>query len=548
VTTGAYLNGAQRGSDTHHALPRISVLIAAVGATVDLVSESVNSLRDQTAGDWEARVVASSADLASMRAAAGRHGPDARITVWAPSRPSGAAAGLAEALASARAELVTWIDAGDRLDPHALARVLAAATGDVDFVYTDEDEADSEDVTSNPRLKPDWSPDRLRAYPYTGRLAVFRRSTLEDAGGIRPELALALDHDVALRVGEQARRVVHVPEVLYHRQRPYSGTTPARAAVAGLRAVGEHLDRVGFPAIVEHDPDRPRLLRLRPALQERPPVSIVIPTGGHRRVVHGQQLNLVANCVGSILRRSTYPDYEIVCVVDEATDDVAREELVAAGRDRLRLVPYREPFNFARKINLGALQARGDYLILLNDDTEVITPEWIESLLMFARDPDVGAVGAKLRFADGRLQHVGVHAVDGNPGHPYYGFPADFDGYMDNARTPTNCIAVTAACLMTRRDCFEAVGGLSLEFPLNYNDVDFCLKLHHSGYRLVFDPYAELFHFETSSRVTGSVSADELDALRDRWGRVLRRDPYYNPGFGGRPDFVVPLSVPATVG
>ena len=178
-------------------------------------------------------------------------------------------------------------------------------------------------------------------------------------------------------------------------------TDPNRTA-AELRAVAEHLDRIDFPAIVEHDPDRPRLLRLRPARTTRPPVSIVIPTRGTRRLVHGQQLNLVANCAGSIVRRSTYPDYEIVCVVDDDTDPAARAELVAAGGERLRIVPYGEPFNFARKINVGVLHARSDELILLNDDTEVITPEWIESLLMFARDPAVGAVGAKLRFADGR--------------------------------------------------------------------------------------------------------------------------------------------------
>ena len=548
MTTGAYLTVAMRRSDTHHAAPRISILVSAVGFPVELAKETVASLRGQTAADWEACVVAGDADLVAMRAAVDQPGLDPRVTVRAPTRVGGSGVALAEALGDARAELVTWIDAGDRLEPRALEQVLAATTEDVDFVYTDEDELAGDGSTCNPRFKPDWSPDRLVAYPYTGRLAVFRRTTLDQAGGIRPELALALDHDVALRVGERARRVVHVPEVLYHRRPLYAGITPARAPVAALRAVGEHLDRVDFPATVEHDPDRPRLLRLRPALTTQPPVSIVIPTGGHRRVVHGQQLNLVANCVGSIVRRSTYPDYEIVCVVDEVTDDVARDELVAAGRDRLRLIPYGEPFNFARKINTGALHARGDHLILLNDDTEVITPEWIESLLMFARDPGVGAVGAKLRFADGRLQHVGVVAVDGNPGHPYYGFPADFDGHMDNARTPTNCIAVTAACLMTRRRAFDEVGGLSLEFPLNYNDVDYCLKLLHAGYRNVFDPYAELFHFETSSRATGSVSDHELQALRDRWGRVLRRDPYYNPGFGGRPDFVVPLSVPALAG
>jgi GT2 family glycosyltransferase len=526
---------------------RITVFVTAVGSTVELVAETVDSLRGQIAGGWEACIVANPDDVPAIQEAVAERDPDGRVTVRAPKNARGAAAGLAAALADAGGELVTWLDAGDRLDHQALERVLAVADDDVDFVYTDEVDLDG-GSSSNLRLKPDWSPDRLRAYPYTGRLAVFRRATLDDAGGIRPELALALDHDVALRVGERARRIVHVPEVLYHRRPPYSGVSLARAPVAAVRAVAEHLERVRFPAIVEHDAERPRLLRLRPALRERPPVSIVVPTGGHRRVVHAQNINLVANCVDSIVRRSTYPDYEIVCVIDDTTDEAARDELVRAGRDRLRLVAYGEPFNFARKINLGALRARNDVLVFLNDDTEVITPEWIEALLMFARDPGVGAVGAKLRFADRRLQHVGVVAVDGNPGHPYYGFPADFDGHMDNTRTPTNCIAVTAACLMTRRDCFEAVGGLSIEFSLNYNDVDYCLKLHHAGYRNVFSPYAELFHFETSSRATGRVSEDELDALRARWGRILRRDPYYNPGFGGRPDFVVPLSVPAVAG
>jgi GT2 family glycosyltransferase len=524
---------------------RISFVVQAMGAPAGLAAASVESLREQTSADWDACVVAGADEVASVQAAIERSGPDDRVTVRSPGGVSAPAAALADAVASTRAPFVAWLDAGDRLAATAVERVLAAADDDVDFVYTDEDELDEHGARAEPRLKPDWSPERLLAYPYTGRLAAFRHSTLADAGGIRPELALALDHDVALRVGERAPGVAHVAEVLYHRRPPYPGTTPARAPAAELRAVAEHLDRIGFPAIVEHDPERPRLLRLRPARTARPPVSVVIPTRGTRRLVHGQQLNLVANCVDSIVRRSTYPDYDIVCVVDDDTDATARDELVASGGERLRIVTYREPFNFARKINVGVLHARSEYLVVLNDDTEVITPDWIESLLMFARDPAVGAVGAKLRFADGRLQHVGVVAVDGNPGHPFYGFPADFDGHLDNTRTPTNCIAVTAACMLTRRDAFESVGGLSLEFPLNYNDVDYCLKLLYTGRRLVVDPWAELFHFETSSRETGSVSDDELAALRARWGRILRRDPYYNPGFGGRPDFALPLDAGA---
>jgi O-antigen biosynthesis protein len=493
---------------------RISLVVVSGDAPPDRVHASVRSVREQTAGHPEVRVVN---DLAE----------------------------LANAVAHTSTEFVSWMDAGDRLPAGALERVLPAATEDVDLVYTDEDEQD-DGIRSNPRLKPDWSPDRLRAHPYTGRLAAFRRSALDDAGGIRPELGEACDHDIALRVSERARRIVHVAEVLYHRRRTPSATNGTPAPATALRVVAEHLDRVGFPARVERYPDRPRLLRLCPALTAHPPVSIVIPTGGHRRVVHGRLMNLVANCVRSVVRRSTYDDYEIVCIVDERTDDDALDELVAAGGDRLKLVEYSEPFNFARKINLGVLHARSDFLALLNDDTEVISPDWIESLLMFAQDPGVGAAGAKLRFADRRLQHVGAIAVGGNVGHPYYGYPAEFDGHLDNTRIPTNCIAVTAACLMTRRECFEAVGGLSVQFPLNYNDIDYCLKLYRAGYRNVFDPYAELFHFETSSRATGSVEAAEVGALRERWGTILRHDPYYNPGFGGRTDFVLPLGAPAT--
>jgi O-antigen biosynthesis protein len=496
---------------------RVSVVVIDADAATHQAIASAASIREQTADDCEVRVVPGLAELA-------------------------------DAVATTNAEFVTWLDAGDRLEPRALEHVLAATNDDADFLYTDEDELRVDGLTANPRLKPDWSPDRLRVYPYTGRLAVFRRTTLDEVGGIRPELGPAFDHDVALRMSERARRIVHVPEVLCHRRLTDSRPSPVEAPAAAVRAVAEHLERVGFRATVEHDSERPRLLRLRPALTTWPPVSIIIPTGGHRRVVHGKLLNLAANSVSSVVRRSTYPDYEIVCVVDDGTDDAAIDELVAAGGDKLRMIPYGQEFNFARKINLGVLHARNDFLVFLNDDTEVISPDWIESLLMFAREPTTGAVGAKLRFADRRLQHVGVIAVDGNVGHPYYGFPAEFDGHMDNARTPTNCIAVTAACLMTVRDRFEAVGGLSLQFPLNYNDIDFGLKLWHSGYRNVFDPYAELYHFETSSRATGSVSDIELETLRERWGRILRRDPYYNPGFGRLSDFEVPLSAPGAEG
>ena len=228
-------------------------------------------------------------------------------------------------------------------------------------------------------------------------------------------------------------------------------------------------------------------------------------------------------------------------VADPTVGDATRHRLAAMAGERLRLVEYRDPFNFARKINLGVLHSRGDFLLFLNDDTAVRSPAWIESLLLYVRDPAVGAAGACLRFADGRYQHVGVVALGGNPGHPYYGFPGDYPGYHDNLAVPANYLAVTGACLLTRRDGFDRVGGLSVAFPSNYNDVDYCLKLRHVGLRTVWTPEAELFHYETSSREPGPVALAELERLRGRWFPDLTNDPYYSPNFVRTADFQVPL-------
>jgi GT2 family glycosyltransferase len=293
---------------------------------------------------------------------------------------------------------------------------------------------------------------------------------------------------------------------------------------------------------VEHDHAHSGVYRLTPALHETPLVSIIIPTAGLARVVRGETMNLVLNCVESILSQSTYREYEVICVIDGQTSEDTRNALMSSGDPRLRLVEYLLAFNFARKINFGAAHSRGDYLLLLNDDTQVITPNWIESMLCYAQSDRVGAVGAKLLFSDGRIQHVGVVAVDGNPGHPYYNFPADSTGYANNLLVPQNYAAVTAACLMSPRRAFEEVGGLSLSFPMNYNDVDYCLKLRHLGYRVVFNPEAELYHYEASSRMTGEVADEELHLLQSRWGSILRNDPYYNPNFiDGSANFVHPV-------
>lgn len=460
------------------------------------------------------------------RSLASLHGQE--TTDWELLRADGAdAASVDRAIRGAQGEFVLLLDAGDSLAPHALATVAGALADDVDFLYTDEDVLDGP-IHREPFYKPDWSPDRLRNQHYTGRLAVFRRAVLEAAGGMRPVAGTAFEYDVALRVGERARRVVHVPEAVYHRANAPTAT-PEHQRDA-VRVVEESLARTGAHLRAELD-DAGTGLRLQPALREHPKISVVIPTAGVRRHVRGTYRALVENCVRTMVERSTYPDYEIVCVYDTTTDPETVAELREVGGDRLRLVEFEGPFNFAHKINRGAVESRGEFLLLLNDDTETCTPAWMEHMLAFALDDGVGAVGGKLLFGDNRIQHAGVILHRGNPGHPYYGYPADFDGYHSQLRVVSNCLAVTAACLLVRKAHFERVGGLAGVFPRNYNDVDFCLKLHAQGLRNVFTPGATLFHYESSSRGTRPVEPSERGFLEERWGPVLERDPYYNPNF-----------------
>jgi GT2 family glycosyltransferase len=458
-----------------------------------------------------------------------RRAPGCEVVHCAVDRP------VAHAVARSTGSFVAFVTPGDTVNVETLAEARRVAAGaDVDVVYTDEA---SRDGRVDPFFKPGWSPERLLGHNYIGRLTLLRRSLVLDVGGIRDVAASGWEYDLVLRVTAAARRVEHVPAIGYRRRRDL--------ALDGAEAVaddvlGPHLRTRGLPAVAEPDPNG-RTFRVRPRLTSTPLVSIVIPTGGRRRRVRGETLDLVANAVESVVGRSTYPNLELVVVADPTVEETTRRRLRAAAGDRLRLVEYTEPFNFAHKINVGVLHSRGEYVLLLNDDTAVRNPGWIESLLLYALDPGIGAVGAFLRFGDGRYQHVGVVAIGGNPGHPYYGFPADYPGYHDNVVVPANYLAVTGACLMTRRAAFEQVGGLSTAFPSNYNDVDYCLKLRQVGLRTVWTPDAELFHYETSSREPGPVAQEELDRLRGRWRPALYDDPYYSPNFLPTADFLVPL-------
>jgi GT2 family glycosyltransferase len=369
---------------------------------------------------------------------------------------------------------------------------------------------------------------------YTCHLGVLRRTLVEEVGGFDPEFEGSQDWDLALKVSERARAVVHLPRVLYHwRMLETSAAGGGEAAKpwafeAGQRAVQAHCDRIGLRARVERDARHAGVYHLEPALEAQPPVSIVIPTNGQTREIRYREEVLAVHCVRSIVGSSTYENYEIVVVADTSTPAAVLEELREAGGDRLRLVEYDRPFNFSAKINLGAAHSEGEHLLLLNDDIEVATPAWIERMVMYSSLEEIGAVGGRLLWEDGRLQHVGVRFEGGLPGHPYRGFAGGFRGYGNEVLIVRNALAVTGACLMTRRALFDEVGGLSDDLPVNYNDIDYCLKLRERERRVVYDPDLEMFHFESSSR-SGDVEEWEKEYLLERWLPLTSPDPYSNP-------------------
>ena len=443
----------------------------------------------------------------------------------------GVAAASRAGLAAATGELVAFVDHADRLDPDALAEVTAAMTEGVDVAYSDHDVIDAAGFYVDPVYKPDFSPERLRSQNYVTRLLVARRSLLDIVGGFRDGLEGAEDHDLVLRLTEAAGSVAHVPRVLYHcRQSAPSGLAdPASpwATAAGARAVADHCARSGIDAAVETTP-RQGCYRVVRRVAARPLVSVVIPTRGSTGRVWGVDRCFVVEAVRSLLDASTYRELEVVVVHDTETPDVVLDALAATSWP-ISLVPFDGPFNFSAKINLGVSAARGDLILLLNDDTQLIEPSSVEVLVGHVATPGVVMAGAKLLFADGTMQHGG-HVYAERPEHMCMGWRGDSPGPgpLWPLAVERECSGVTAACALVRRDDFEAVGGFTTELPMDYNDVDFCLKVRATGRRIIWSPWAAWYHFESQTRLRG-VSSEARDWIAARWGAEIARDPYYNP-------------------
>lgn len=513
--------------------PRISVVTAVWNTHVPHLRATLDSVRAQSYPNWELCVVDDSSTapgVAELLDAYAR--TDTRVRVRHRATNGGTVASSNDALAMATGDFVAFLDHDDILDPDALLEVaqLLSVHPDADLVYTDEDKIAPDGTLFEPFHKPGWSPEYLLGCNYLNHLCVFRRSVVASIGGLRPEMEGSQDWDLALRVTELTDRIHHLPRVLYH-WRVASGSTSLGAAnkeyavAAANLAVTEHLRRNGVQATCDDLPNHPGWFRVRYGVAGRPLVSIVIPAGGGRRVIRGRVTDLVVNCIRSIVDRTDYTDFEIVCVLDQHTAPLVRESLKVLADNRIRFVEVSGEFNFSTKVNRGASASGGSHILLLNDDTEVISPGWLTQLLGISQQPGVGAVGGKLYFADGRVQHGGVTVTGGFPGHANYGAGGDSPGYFGNLILNCNFRGVTGACLMTSRNAFDEVGGFSTLLPVNYGDVDYCLKLGQRGYRVVFAPSVELFHYESSTR-KAVVSEHELRVFGTLWPGLEPIDPY----------------------
>lgn len=516
--------------------PRYSILTPVFSPPRAAFESCVASVLAQTSADWQWCLVddASTEPWVGQRLAA-LQASDPRIETYRRGRNGGIVAASNDALAMARGEFVVLLDHDDELSPDALAEVDAVVARDpiVDYVYSDEDKVTPDGERYDEFRKPRWSPERLLAQNYCSHVSVIRTDLVRAVGRFRDGFDGSQDHDLILRVTERTRQIVHVPKVLYH-WRAVAGSVAVhaeekpRAFPAAQRAVREHLERRGVDAAVGEVPGR-ALIRVERTMRSRPEVAIVIPTRGTRRRVFGVDVCLVEHCVDAILRNSTYDRFRIVVVADAPTPPDVVERLRAAGGGAVEVVGYDKPFNYSEKCNLGVVQGDEEFVVLLNDDTEIITPSWLEVMLAYMTEPDVAMVGPMLLLEDGRIQSAG-HSYRSGFHNVANGVSAREVGPLGMLTFAREVSGVTGACAMVRRSAYFEVGGMSEAFPVSFNDVDLGFKLLDRGYRIIWTPLARLYHFESATREASSAP-DELEALARRWGSRFDRDEYTRLGW-----------------
>lgn len=512
--------------------PKISILTPVYQSDLRHLALCVSSVRSQLYSNWELCLVDDgSGDSELTEYLNSLTEQDSRIKVASLPANRGIADATNAALQMATGDFVGFLDHDDAIADFALFEVVEALNSApaLDVIYSDEDKLDEEGKRFFPFFKPDWSPDLLRSCNFICHFLVARRTLVDEAGRVRSEFDGSQDYDLILRLAERTDNIHHIPKILYHwRTSPRSAASGAeakpQASEAGARALREHLQRTHVPATVaEIGPSR---YRVRYDIAEYAQVAIIIPTGGNV-----PKLN---EALSTVLAKTSYANYEII-VVDNSSDNRIKEFLTTFGplEVELRRLDRRgHPFNFSKLCNEGISETNAPYVLFLNDDVSVITADWLNALVEQLQKPEVGVVGALLRYPDDTVQHAGVvMGLYGNCGQAFRGLP-DEECYMGLQAMIRNVSAVTGACLLTRREEFLDLGGFDeANLPLAFQDVDLCLRYREKGYLVVYTPFAELYHHESASKSESEKIAGrpEIEYMRKRWPHYMANDPYYGP-------------------
>lgn len=537
---------------------KFSILVPLYNTPEMFLKEMIESVVNQTYENWELCLADGSDENHSyiegmVEEYRKKTGKD-KILYRKLEKNEGISGNTNQCLKMATGEFIGLFDHDDILHPSVLYEYVKVINEKkADYIYCDETTFKSGDINKMLTLhfKPDYAIDNLRANNYICHFSVFARELLDGTELFRSRFDGSQDHDMILRLTDRAKNVVHVPKLLYYwRSHPDSvasdiGAKPY-AIEAAKGAVADHLRRHGFEHFqITSTRAFETIFKIRYQIIGSPLISIIIANKDHTEDLK--------RCITSILEKSTYENFEIIVVENNSTERAIfdyYEEL--KENEKIRVITFEGEFNYSAVNNLGARHARGEYLLLLNNDTQVITVNWMEELLMYAQRSDVGAAGGKLYYANKTIQHAGVVLGLGahrTAGHSHYGQHRDNLGYMGRLCYAQDVSAVTGACLMVKKSLFEEVGGLDEGFAISLNDVDFCLKLREKGYLNVFTPFAELYHLESVSRGLddGGEKAErynqESERFREKWKEVLRAgDPYYNPNFSlDRSDFALKI-------
>jgi GT2 family glycosyltransferase len=519
--------------------PLISVLVPAYNTPDKLLRGALDSVLAQTYANWELCIANDASTKRSVRTTLDEYASrDARVKVVHRSRNGHISEASNSALALATGEFIALLDHDDRLHPLALHFVAKAIVENptAGIVYTDEDKVDEIGRRFAPYFKCEFNEQLFLSQNMICHLGCYRRELVHRVGGFHSEFDGSQDYDLALRIVEllDRRQVVHIPRVLYH-WRAIEGSTSLHddakpyAHIAARRAIQAHLDRIGVRARVFKAPESKSMNRVRYALPDDPPsVCVIIPTR--------DRVDLLGRCIASLRDRTTYRNYS-VCVIDNGSVEPETHCFLDRERQRgLKVIRDDSPFNFSALNNRAARDSDADYLVLMNNDIEVVSPDWIDEMIGHAIQPRVGAVGARLWYPDGHLQHGGVIVgLGGVAGHAHKWLPRRNVGYFARAVLQQQFSAVTGACLMISRSIYLEVGGLDETLRVAFNDVDFCLRLVERGYRNVWTPYAEFIHHESASRgaeTTPDKQARffaETSLMKERWGTPRYNDPAYSP-------------------